>query len=97
MNVLRVMLKYVGYYILIMALISIFAGSPIRGWLITLCGAALSVSMFAAIIQLLLDGSVVAAAQKVSAWCLRGTAIVTAIVVIGGIGVGNIAKVFIGG
>ena len=55
---------------------------------------ALSVSMFASIIQLLLDGSVGAAAQKISAWCLRGTVIVTAIVVIAGIGVGNIAKVF---
>lgn len=94
MNVLRVMLKYVGYYILIMALISIFASSPVRGALITLCGVALSVSMFASIIQLLLDGSVGAAAQKISAWCLRGTVIVTAIVVIAGIGVGNIAKVF---
>lgn len=97
MNVLRVMLKYVGYYILIIALISIFASSPVSGALITLCGAALSISMFASIIQLLLDGSVGAAAQKVSAWCLRGTVIVTAIVVIAGIGVGNIAKVFAGG
>lgn len=97
MSVLRVMLKYVGYYILIMVLISIFAGSPIRGLLITLCGAALSVSMFAAIIQLLIDGSIGAAAQKVSAWCLRGTAITTAIVVIAGIGVGNIARLFTGG
>lgn len=97
MSVLRVMLKYVGYYILIMILISIFAGSPIRELLITLCGAALSGSMFAAIIQLLIDGSIGVAAQKVSAWCLQGTAITTAIVVIASIGVGNIARLFTGG
>ncbi len=96
MNVLRVMLKYVGYYVLVMALISFFAASPVKGALLTLCGAALSVSMFAAVIQLLLDGSVGAAAQKVSAWCLRGTVITTAIVVIAGIGIGNIARVFTG-
>ena len=97
MNVLRVMMKYVGYYILIMALISIFAAASVRGLLITLCGAALSVSMFAAIIQLLLDGSIGATAQKISAWCLRGTAITTAIVVIAGFGFGNIVNVFAGG
>ena len=97
MNVLRVMLKYVGYYILIMALISVFAASSIRGPLMTLCGGALAVSMFAAVIQLLLDGSVGIAAQKVSAWCLCGTAITTAIVVIAGIGLGNIVRVFTGG
>ena len=97
MNVLRVMLKYVGYYILIMTLIAIFASSPIRGLLITLCGAALSVSMFAAIIQLLFDGSIGAVAEKVSAWCLRSTAITTAIVVIAGIGLENIGRLFIGG
>ena len=97
MSVLRVMLKYVGYYILIMALISVFVSSQIKGYLIILCGAALAVSMFAAIIQLLLDGSVGATAQKISAWCLRGTVIVTAIAVIAGIGFGNIAKLFAGG
>lgn len=95
MDVLRIMLKYVGYYILIMALISIFAADAVKGSLSTLCGAALSVSMFAAIIQLLLDGNAGAIAQKVSSWCLRGTVILTGIVVIAGIGVGNIAKVFI--
>ena len=95
MNVLRVMLKYVGYYILIMALISIFASSPIRGFLITLCGAALSVSMFASVIQLLISGRIGAAAEKVSAWCLRGTAITTAIVIIAGIGLENIRRLFI--
>ena len=96
MNVLRVMLKHAGYYILVMVLISVFSALPVRGALTTLCGAALSVSMFAAIMQLLLDGTVGATAQKVSAWCLRGTAITTAIVVIAGIGIGNIAKVFVG-
>lgn len=97
MSVLRVMLKYVGYYILITLLISIFAAPSVREILITFCGAALSVSMFAAIIQLLLDGSTGAIAQRISAWCFRGTVIITAIVVIAGIGIGNIAKVFVGG
>ncbi len=97
MSVLRVMLKHVGYYVLIMVLVSFFTASPVRGMLVSLCGAALSVSMFATIIQLLLGGSTGYAAQKISAWCLRSTAIITAIVVIGGLGIGNIARVFAGG
>ena len=71
-----------------------FAAASVRGLLITLCGAALSVSMFAAIAQLLLEGSAGATAQKISTWCLRSTAIVIAIVVIGGFGIENIIKVF---
>lgn len=97
MNVLRVMLRYVGYYILIMALISMFAGASVRESLITLCGGALSVSMFAAVAQLLLNGRCGSMAQRVSAWCLRGTVITTAIVVITGLGLGNIAKLFTAG
>lgn len=95
MSVLRVMLKYVGCYILTVTLISIFAAPSMKGVLTTLCGAALSVSMFAAVIQLLLGGSVGTIAQKVSAWSFRGTVIITTIVVIAGIGIDNIAKVFI--
>ena len=94
MSILRVMTKHVGYYVLMMVLISFFAAASVRGLLITLCGAALSVSMFAVIAQLLLEGSAGATAQKISTWCLRSTAIVTAIVVIGGFGIENIIKVF---
>lgn len=94
MNILRVMTKHVGYYVLMMILVSFFAAASVRGLLITLCGAALSVSMFAAIAQLLLEGNVGATAHKISTWCLRSTAIVTAIVVIGGFGIENIIKVF---
>lgn len=94
MNVLRVMLKYAGYYILIMILISIFAAASVKGVLGTLCGAALSVSMFAAIIQLISSGSVGEIAQKISTWCFRGAMITTVIVVIAGIGIENIAKIF---
>lgn len=96
MSVLRLMMKYAGYYVLFMVLISSFAASPTRGMLTALCGAALSVSMFAAIVQLLLDGSVGAVAQKVSSWCFRITVITTGIVVIAGIGIDNIVKVFAG-
>lgn len=97
MNVLRVMLRYVGYYVLITVSISFFGAAPARGLLNTVCGAALSVSMFAAIIQLLIDGDIGLAAQKVSAWCLRGTAIITVIVIIAGIGIDKIAKLLIEG
>ena len=96
MSVLRVMFKYAGYYVLMTALISLFAGPTAKGLLLQLCGAALSVSMFASIIQLLTDGKVGITAEKVSAWCLRGTAIVSAIVVITGIGFGNIIRLFTG-
>jgi len=96
MNVLRIMMKYAGYHILIMVLISSFVATPVRGVLTTFTGAVLSVSMFAAIIQLLLDGSAGTIAQKVSAWCLRITVITSAIVVITGIGIDNIVKVFVG-
>ncbi len=96
MNVLRVMLKYVGYYIMIMLLISIFAAASVKGMLGNLCGAALSISMFAAIIQLLFSGSVAEVAQKISTWCFRGTIITTVIVIITGIGIGNIVKIFSG-
>ena len=97
MNVLRIMLKYAGYYILIEGLIAVFAAPPTKGALSALCGAALAVAMFAAVLQLLLDGSIGAAAQRISSWCWRGTVIVTAIVIISGIGIGNIIKVFSGG
>lgn len=97
MDVLRVMLKYAGYYIMITASISFFGAVPVRGVLNTVCGAALSVSMFAAIIQLLIDGDIGLAAHRVSAWCLRGTVIITAIVIIAGIGIDKIAKLFITG
>lgn len=96
MRVLRVMLKYVGCYILTMALISIFAGSPIRDILMTLCGAALSVSMFAAIVQLFFGGNIGAMAHNITTWCLHGTIITTVIVIIAKIGFGNIVKVFTG-
>ena len=96
MSVLRLMMKYAGYYVLFLVLISSFAASPTREMLTTLCGAALSVSMFAAIVQFLLDGSAGAVAQKVSSWCFRITAITTGIVVIAGIGIDNIVKVFAG-
>lgn len=96
MSILREMVKYAESYVLMVVLISLFAASSVRGMMITLCGAALSVSMFASIAQLLLDGTAGAVAQKVSAWCMRSTAIVTAIVVISGFGVGNIAKMFAG-
>ena len=66
MSVLRLMMKYAGYYVLFLVLISSFAASPTREMLTTLCGAALSVSMFAAIVQFLLDGSAGAVAQKVA-------------------------------
>lgn len=97
MNVLRIMLKYVGYYILIMVLISFFAPTSVREALTLLCGAALSVSMFAAVFQLVVDGQAGVTAQRISAWCLRGTAIIAAIAVIAGIGINNIAKVFTAG
>ena len=97
MSVLKAMLKYVGYYILVMALLSVFAGESVRELLITLCGAALSVSMFATIIHLLIGGSIGVAAQKVSAWCLRGTIITASIVIIANIGLLNITRVFTGG
>ena len=96
MNVLRLMLKYVGYYILIMGLLAVFSRSAVRELLRTLCGAALSVSMFASVIQLLLGGSIGTTAEKISSWLLRGTVIITAIVVIAGLGVDNIARLFIG-
>ena len=96
MNVLRLMLKYVGYYILIMGLLAVFSRSAVRELLSTLCGAALSVSMFASVIQLLLGGSIGTTAQKISSWLLRGTVIITAIVVIAGLGFDNIARLFSG-
>lgn len=97
MNVLRLMLKYVGYYILIMGLLAVFSRSAVKELLSALCGAALSVSMFASVIQLLLGGSIGATAQKAASWLLRGTVVITAIVVIAGLGFDNIARLFIGG
>ncbi len=94
MNVLRIMLRHAGYYIIVLALISLFAGAYFREWLITLCGAALSVSMFSAIAELLLGDSIGEGAQRVSVWCLRGTAITTAIVIIARFGIDNILKLF---
>ena len=96
MGILKVMLKYAGYYILVMVLLSIFAPDTVKTILLTICGAALSVSMFAAVIQLILGegGGVGAVVYKISTWCLRGTIIITAISVIAGIGLGNIAKIF---
>ena len=96
MSVLRLMLKYVGYYILVMILLAVFSRPAVRELLSTLCGAALSVSMFASVIQLLLGGSIGAAAQRTASWLLRGTVIITAIVVIAGLGFDNIARLFTG-
>ncbi len=95
MSILRILLRYVGYSILIMLLLFSFAESVIRDMLITLCGAALSISMFAAVFQLLLGGSAGAIAQSISAWLLRGTAVIAAIVVITEIGIGKIIRLFI--
>lgn len=94
MSVLRLMLKYVGYYILIIVLLAVFSRPAVRELLCTLCGAALSVSMFASVIELLLGGSIGTAARKISSWLLRGTVITTAIVVISGLGFDNIARLF---
>ncbi len=97
MNVLNVMLKHFGYYILTMIVMSWFVTSSMQNFLLTLCGAAIFVSMFATIVQLFFDGSIGCGAQKVSAWCLRGTAIITGIAVISTIGINNIVKLFVGG
>ena len=94
MSLLRVMMKHLGYYILMIILLSWFVTGTIQGILITICGAAVFISMFAAIVQLIFDGDIGAGAQRISIWCLRGTAIVTGIAVIGAIGINNIAKLF---
>jgi len=94
MNVLNVMLKHIKYYIFMMILMSWFVTPSLQNLLITLCGAAIFVSMFATILQLFFDGCIGSGAQMVSAWCLRGTAILTGIAVIATIGVGNIIKLF---
>lgn len=73
-----------------MTIISLFALTGMKDFLFKVCGAALSVSMFAAIFQLIIGGSLGSGAQKISTWCLRGTAIITAIAVIAGYGVRNI-------
>lgn len=97
MSVLRVMLKHAGYYVLMSVLLALFAGPYTRNLLLIVCSAALSVSMFATVIGLLLDGEVGLAAQRISAWCLRGSAIATAIAIIACIGLGNILRLFAGG
>lgn len=94
MSVLKVMMRHVGYYILTIMLISSFTSGIAHELLMTVCGAAVFISMFAAVIQLFFDGSVGAGAQKVSEWCLRGTAVTTGIAVISSIGISNIAKLF---
>ena len=86
----------IGALAVVMILLAVFSRPAVRELLSTLCGAALSVSMFASVIQLLLGGSIGAAAQRTASWLLRGTVIITAIVVIAGLGFDNIARLFSG-
>ena len=96
MNVLRKMLKYAGYYIMTMMAVGFLAPAAVSDLLTSLCGATLSVSMFAAIFQMIVGGDMGKTAGKISEWCLNGTAAVTVIAVIAGIGLDNIAGLFKG-
>ena len=95
MAVVRTMLKYTAYYIVISVVVSMFAGHDVQQHLLVLCKAALAISMFAAVFQLLLQGEAGAVAQNVSSWCLRGTTAIAIIVVVSGIGVQSISSLFL--
>ena len=90
MAVLSTMIKYIGYYIVMSILIALFTGTSTQIILTKLCGAAISISMFSAVIELLLGGMAGAIAHRISEWCMRGAIIAVLTAIVSEIGMMNI-------
>lgn len=90
MSVLNTMIKYVGYYIVMMILIALFTGTTAQMILTKLCEAALSIAMFSAVMELLLDERTGAIAHRISDWCMKCCIAAVFIAVVSEIGIMNI-------
>ena len=94
MNILRCIGRCIVYYIAVCLIISIFVESSWQSALITIAGAAVSVSFFAMLLDLFVGDIGGGIFQKIENWCLRGMFIVVALAAAVSVGLDKIMALF---